>query len=190
MAAFALAQQATCPVCRIATVNGAATQPLGPSQHPQSCSTRPGYNGYPIPDPQCTPGAFNPTVPPAVFGDRRFSTKCLRDCASAPAQKHTLYKAYHVSQNPSCELDHLVPLEMGGADSLDNIWPQCGQASGGRNYKDLKDQVENYLAIEVLLGNMTIDDVRKGIAADWTKYLAAALSFCGTQTCDISHYRK
>ncbi len=26
----------------------------------------------------------------------------------------------------TCELDHVVPLEIGGADTLDNIWPQCG----------------------------------------------------------------
>lgn len=189
-AGLAVAQQAVCPVCRITTVKGTATQPLGPTQHPQACATRPGANGYPIPDPQCTPGAFNPTVPPAVFGDKRFSTKCVRDCLTTSVQKHTTYTAYHVNQNASCELDHLVPLEIGGADSLDNIWPQCGQAPNGKNYKDLKDEVENYLAIEVLLGKMTVDDARKGIASDWTNYLAAALSFCSAQSCDIGKYRK
>ena len=30
--------------------------------------------------------------------------------------------------NQVCELDHLVPLELGGADGLGNIWPQCGPA--------------------------------------------------------------
>jgi hypothetical protein len=29
----------------------------------------------------------------------------------------------------TCELDHVVPLEIGGADTIDNIWPQCGPKS-------------------------------------------------------------
>jgi hypothetical protein len=40
------------------------------------------------------------------------------------ATKKTMYQNYRLKPNASCELDPLVPLEMGSADSLDNIWPQ------------------------------------------------------------------
>ena len=92
-----------------------------------------------------------------------------------------MYAAYHVSTNSSCELDHLVPLEMGGADSLDNIWPQCGKAPNGKNYKDIKDLVENYIAIQVLM-DMDIDTARKGIASDWTQYIPASQQFCASHS--------
>jgi hypothetical protein len=78
---------------------------------------------------------------------------------------------------------------MGGADSLNNIWPQCGQAPSGKNYKDIKDVVETYLAIQVLMG-MNVDAARNGIASDWTQYIANSQKFCAANSCDISHYRK
>jgi hypothetical protein len=75
-----------------------------------------------------------------------------------------------------CELDHLVPLELGGADGLGNIWPKCGPdgATLDERYFKAKDRVENYLAGEVKAGRMSLDDAQRGIAADWTQYLANA----------------
>jgi len=48
-------------------------------------------------------------------------------------------------------LDHLISLELGGADTLDNIWPQCGPSGVAlpqRFFKE-KDTVENFLAMQV-----------------------------------------
>jgi len=178
-----------CNSCPVPGVNSHATTSLGDSKSGGPCATGKAANRYPLPDPSCTPGAFNPTVSAKVFGAQKFTTKCIRDCITDSAQKHTMYAAYHVNQNSSCELDHLVPLEMGGADSLDNIWPQCGKAPNGKNYKDIKDVVENYLSIEILMG-LDIDAARKGIASDWTQYIADSQKFCASNSCDISHYRK
>jgi hypothetical protein len=177
-----------CTACPVPGVNSQKTTSLG-TAHAGACSTHRAANGYTLPDPSCTPGAFNPTVPEAVFGNKKFTTKCVRDCITDAARKKTTYAAYRVSENTSCELDHLVPLEMGGADSLDNIWPQCGQAPNGKNYKDIKDQVESYLAIKVIQG-MDIDAARKGIASDWTQYVAAAQTFCASNSCEIASYRQ
>jgi hypothetical protein len=178
-----------CQRCPVPGVDSRATTSLGTVKTGGPCATGRAPNGYPLPDSSCTPGAFNPTVPANVFGAREFSTKCLRDCLTGSGEKKTMYSAYHVSQNSSCELDHLVPLEMGGADSLDNIWPQCGKAPNGKNYKEIKDVVETYLAIQVLMG-MDIDMARKGIASDWTQYIGDSQKFCASNSCDISHYRK
>ncbi len=185
----ALAKADICKVCPVPGVNSQATTRLGAASTQTACNTHSAANGYPLPDKGCTPGAFNPTVPEAVFGNKKFTTKCVRDCLTDGAQKKTMYKSYGLKQNASCELDHLVPLEMGGADSLDNIWPQCGQAPNGKNYKDIKDQVESYLAIQIIQG-MDIDSARKGVASDWTQYIAAAQTFCSAKGCDIANYRK
>ena len=69
--------------------------------------------------------------------------------------------------------DHLVPLGIGGADTLDNIGPQCGPAGASldRRYFKQKDMVENYLAAQVKAGNMNLKDAQQGIATDWTQYL-------------------
>jgi hypothetical protein len=155
-----------------------------------SCATRIS-NGYPIPDPSCTPGAVNPTLTLEVLSDPKFRTGCVRDNATSAERKATTYVAYgipHPTNNKGpaqvCELDHLISLELGGADTLDNIWPQCGPDAVAlrERYFKQKDAVENYLTGEVCTGGMDLAEAQKGIAADWTQYLAGALS--------VKHYKR
>ncbi len=79
-----------------------------------------------------------------------------------------------------CELDHVVPLELGGADGLGNIWPECGPdaVTLDNRYFKIKDRVENYLADEVKAGRMSLDAAQQGIASDWTQFLADANRYC------------
>ena len=144
-------------------------------------------NRYPIPDARCTPGGVNPSVTPDVLRDRSWRTRTVRNCATSEAQKHAAYLWYEIekprlnsNQNQVCELDHLVPLELGGADGLGNIWPQCGPDAVTLNerYFKKKDHVENYLAEEVKDGRMPLDLAQKGIALDWTQYLDQAENWC------------
>ncbi|WP_052313311.1 hypothetical protein [Terriglobus roseus] len=140
-------------------------------------------NGYPIPDPRCTPGGAVPNLDAEILRDPQWRTKCIRNCQSTEKQKHVTYAWYGMvaptENNGStqvCELDHLVPLELGGADGLGNIWPQCGPAENvlrDRFFKR-KDLVENYLAAKVRSGEMPLEEAQRGIATDWTQYLAAA----------------
>lgn len=151
-------------------------QPFGQAtnQRPGACNMQL-RNGFPVPDPSCTPGAFNPTITLAVIDDPAFSTECIRDQATIPREKAITYSWYHLlrpvhndGQDQICELDHLVPLELGGADTLDNIWPQCGPNAVGlrERYFKIKDTVENYLTAMVKAGKMGLDVARKGIAID------------------------
>ena len=140
-------------------------------------------NDYPVPDPRCTPGGIVPHLDVEILRDRRWRTKCIRNCQSTEKQKHAAYSWYGLigpainnGADQVCELDHLVPLELGGADGLGNIWPQCGpDKSTLRNrYFKRKDQVENYLAAEVRADRMSLEEAQRGIAADWTQYLEAS----------------
>lgn len=148
----------------------------------QTCTVRMSH-GYPLPDPHCTPGAVNSSVDVAMLQDPAFKTPCVRDQTSSPGQKAGTYKPYGVphpannrASTQTCELDHLVSLELGGADSLDNIWPQCGPAGVALNarYFKRKDKVENYLAAMVEAGKIDLATAQAGIATDWTQYLEAA----------------
>lgn len=114
----------------------------------------------------------------------QWRTKCIRNCQSSEKQKHAAYAWYGLTGpiqnngvNQVCELDHLVPLELGGADGLGNIWPQCGPDSTElRNrYFKQKDLVEDYLAAKVRSGRMPLEEAQRGIAADWTQYVDAAI---------------
>ena len=143
--------------------------------------------GNVLPDPGCTPGGINPAVTAEVLRDGSWETRCDRNCETSEAQKHVAYRWYDIQkpqrnsgENQVCELDHLVPLELGGADGLGNIWPECGPDEAmlrDRNFK-VKDRVENYLADEVKAGRMPLGAAQRGIAQDWTQYLAAANDYC------------
>lgn len=144
-------------------------------------------NGYPIPDPHCTPGGFNPAVSVDVLRNEHWKTRSIRNCETSEARKHIAYAWYDIqkprinsNQNQVCELDHLVPLELGGADGLGNIWPQCGPDDVALNdrYFKRKDRVENYLAAQVRSGQMSLQSAQRGIASDWTQYFSAADQWC------------
>ena len=169
-----------------------ASQYFAAWQWPQDGSCVQGVrNGYPVPDPRCTPGGVVPNLTADTLRDAGWRTKCIRNCQSSEKQKHVTYTWYSMTapadnngQNQVCELDHLVPLELGGADGLGNIWPQCGPdetALKSRFFKR-KDVVENYLAAKVRSGAMPLEDAQRGIAADWTQYLDAAMSYRGARS--------
>ncbi len=108
---------------------------------------------------------------------------------------HTSGKSYNLCSlrdspnntgaNQTCELDHLISLELGGADTLDNIWPQCGPpgVSLSQRFFKEKDGVENYLAKMVKTSQMDLGEVQRGIATDWTQYLDAAREACPGGRC-------
>lgn len=149
-------------------------------------------NGYPEPDIRCTPGGVTPGITAETLRDPAWRTKCIRNCQSSEQQKHVAYGWYGVPKPDNnqgatqvCELDHLVPLELGGADGLGNIWPECGPDDVllRERYFKQKDVVENYLAAKVKKGEMPLDEAQKGIATDWVQYLEVARRECKGGRC-------
>jgi hypothetical protein len=178
---FASHATTSCPAGVDPTASKALTH-AGAQQH---CSAKLSRS-YPIPDPKCTPGAINPTVTLAVLQGGKFKTGCERNRASSVAGKNKTYGEYDVphpdnnrGQNQVCELDHLVSLELGGADTVDNIWPQCGpdHETLARRYFKIKDSVENYLAVQVRDGNIDLQTAQRGIAKDWTAYISKSETY-------------
>ena len=76
-------------------------------------------------------------------------------------------------------------LEMGGADTIENIWPQCGPAGGPlrQRYFKQKDVVEIYLTAQVKSGNMDLAEAQKQIVRDWTQFLDVAKGWCAAHRC-------
>jgi hypothetical protein len=149
-------------------------------------------NGFLLPDSNCTPGAINPSLTLDVLKDPQFTTKCVRDQATSAQEKFATYQWYglnkpanNTGQNQVCELDHLISLELGGADTLDNLWPQCGPSRVAleERFFKRKDTVENYLAKQVRDGSMSLADAQEGIAKDWTQYLNDAETACPGGRC-------
>ncbi len=65
---------------------------------------------------------------------------------------------------PLYEIDHLISLELGGADDVKNLWPQPYYQHPGAREKDL---VENYLHRSVCSGKIELQEAQREIATDW-----------------------
>jgi hypothetical protein len=73
--------------------------------------------------------------------------------------------AYAVGQPArSVELDHLLPIELGGATSTANLWPQLWDGAEGAH---TKDKLEDRLHSLVCTGKVPLGDAQKAITQDW-----------------------
>lgn len=182
--------------CSQFPIDPLASSALGPVSQPVpgSCHVR-FINGFPAPDPDCTPGAINPTITVEVLRNHSFRTRCLRNMATTEQEKGQVYSWYgirHPRKNygdtQTCELDHVIPLELGGSDQLENIYPQCGPENVPLEQRAFKrkDTVENYLAWAVKTGQMDLSAAQRGIASNWLQYLEEAESMCPGGRCPSS----
>jgi len=62
------------------------------------------------------------------------------------------------------EVDHLIALELGGSNTIRNLWPEAALPKPGFHEKD---KVENYLHRQVCAGRMTLKVTQRKIAANW-----------------------
>lgn len=127
-----------------------------------TCHAQPG----PRPDPSCTPGSYDPAVNQGDISSticRSGYTATVRPSVDeTDAAKQKLYAAYGLSPGTKSELDHLVPLELGGSNDVTNLWPEVG------SLPNPKDKVENDLNDAVCSGKVSLDAARQAIASDWT----------------------
>jgi hypothetical protein len=93
-----------------------------------------------------------------------FTTSKFRHTTAA--MKHTAYDEYHRTKEAGvcCEVDHLIPLELGGADDVHNLWAEPYTPTPGAHEKD---RVENYLREQVCAGNISLPDAQREITTDW-----------------------
>jgi hypothetical protein len=127
--------------------------------------------GYELPNRKITPGAINETVGPADTGAticRKGWTRTIRPPVSYTTQlKRLQMRRYGVAGQAmkDFELDHLIPLELGGApDDPANLWPQPRL---GRWNAGLKDDLERALNRRVCQGRLSLSDAQRAIRTDW-----------------------
>lgn len=165
------------------TPAGAApSQPATPStapvrQHvtgsipgPGSCHYRKAADGAELPDPQCTPGATDPRVIQQDIAQTicqpGYTSEVRPPVEETDRAKRELMLAY--GQTQPNELDHLIPLELGGSSDVKNLWPEQPPSPNP------KDQVESELHALVCSGKVQLAVAQRLIATDWTTALAKA----------------
>lgn len=131
-----------------------------------------------------TPGATDPRVTQANIK----TTICVpgytaKVRATTAETKQSIYIKYgmlkartgYCATPHGCEIDHLISLEIGGADVADNLWPQSYDAKMGAHQKDA---AEDELHRRVCDGRMSLEDAQAAIKTDW---VAAHQKYVGQQ---------
>jgi hypothetical protein len=122
-------------------------------------------NGNP-PDPRCTPGGIDPAVTQANIDSTICQSGYTATVRPPEAQTEAFkfndaYPAYGIPSGTETELDHLVPLELGGDNDEANLWPEVPPSPNP------KDSVEDALNRAVCDGRVSLASAQIAIAQDW-----------------------
>ena len=156
-----VAQGTTPPLAQAAPANTPSTQsvPLAPS------STKAGP-AYLYPNPSLTPGAVLTTDASLICTPGYASS--VRDVSTAT--KEQVYGEYSVSYPQALgayEVDHFIPLEIGGSNDITNLWLEPAWPTPGFHQKD---QFENFEHDQVCNGTISVAEAQSRMVSDWYLY--------------------
>jgi hypothetical protein len=121
-----------------------------------------------LPDPVLTPGAVRTTDMHAVCDDRH--TRQFRHWSREQADR--ILEEYGLPPGPygrEREIDHLVPLDLGGADSDANLWPEPRRSIEPVWNAERKERLEWKLADMVCGGQLDLRTAQEAIRANWVE---------------------
>jgi len=130
-----------------------------------------GPQGGRLPNPSITPGATLKVSKDDLCGPTRKEAE-----GNIPISLKTkvfqLYKIRTEATAPQ-NIDHLIPISLGGSNAIENLWPQ--PLSGEWNYNQ-KNQLERKLHRMVCKGELDLATAQRDISTDWVsaykKYVA------------------
>jgi hypothetical protein len=114
-----------------------------------------------LPDSKLTPGASVKATLSQIC-TKGYATKTRHVSVAA---KRRVFRMYGLKYSPKAfETDHLVPLEVGGANTVNNLWPET--YTGTWNALE-KDKLENRLHALVCSGQLDLETAQREIRTDW-----------------------
>lgn len=117
-----------------------------------------------LPDTRLTPGAVTNATREQV---------CTPGWASAHrnvsiAIKKFVYREYRMPYRPKeAEVDHLISLQLGGDNSIRNLWPESYTGEWNAHVKDFLETRAHRL---VCVGAMPLGEAQQRIATDWISF--------------------
>jgi hypothetical protein len=153
----------------LATTPAAIPATLDPDVAARAAST-PVFIPGDLPDPVKTPGAVRTTDRAEICNTK---TKDVRDVSGS--LKEAVRRSYGMSHKrdgwcngeEACEIDHLIPLAIGGSNDQTNLWPQPYDRERRWN-AHMKDRLE--VRLRKLICKQGLDPVEAQtlVAKDWT----------------------
>lgn len=118
-----------------------------------------------LPDKDCTPGAIISNV----TKDQVCTPGYAKSVRNVPEkEKEEVFTEYNITSHVEgeYEVDHLISLELGGDNSISNLWPEAAEPKPGFHEKDI---LENQLHKKVCDGQISLEQAQMEISTDWLK---------------------
>lgn len=81
------------------------------------------------------------------------------------SEKRAVAQSYgYTGSSADIRYDHLIPLELGGSNVMQNVWPQPLAQS------KIKDGLEDHVRSEVFKGHIPLTDAQKRFAENWVQF--------------------
>jgi hypothetical protein len=145
------------------TASGSSAQPSSSASRAPagSASRAAGVPGdVPMPNRALTPGAIQSSDTAAICTPGW--AEAHRDVSSAT--EDDVAREYGLSRHYGYEIDHLIPLELGGSNAAANLWPEPYRSPYGATQKD---GLEDYLHDRVCHHGLPLATAQQEIAGNW-----------------------
>jgi hypothetical protein len=119
-----------------------------------------------VPDPTLTPGAVRTADPVEICTP---STREFRHWSLEADDRILIEYGLPPGPHPEVEIDHLIPLGLGGADDDRNLWPEPRRSVEPVWNAERKDTLEWKLRDLVCSGQIGVREAQREIAEDWTE---------------------
>ena len=118
-----------------------------------------------VPDPTLTPGAVRTTDPVEIC---THSTREFRHWSRETDDRILIEYGLPPGPHPEVEIDHLIPLGVGGADEDRNKWPEPRRAVEPTWNAEAKDRLEMKLYKMICAGDIDPVEEQAAFTDDWT----------------------
>jgi hypothetical protein len=112
-----------------------------------------------MPNRALTPGKADTVSLAIICGT---TTKSRRHVTEATKAK--VFAEYHITTRTGYEVDHLIPLAIGGSNDILNLWPEPAVPVPGFREKDV---LEVRLHALVCSGKLDVAKAQAQVATDW-----------------------
>ena len=118
-----------------------------------------------LPDLRITPGVYRKNLSKSKICQIKWGLD-KRHVTLSMKKKVFIVYGIPYSGHSEFEADHLISRELGGADVVDNLWPESYITQPWNAHR--KDRLENYLHKLVCRNQIRLLEARREILNDWT----------------------